>query len=138
MAWRRNDAAGVWDCFPDYATALADAVASAHGSADASLGELAESADLLQVSASAIAGNLSALIAVRLSVAAVVRNVNFSSPSLPCYFCDFLLVKVTLTRRTYPKHTWATNSFAGHCQRGVGGGFKQRRGRKARLGTGAS
>ena len=38
MAWRRNDATGVWDCFSDYATALADAVGStAHGSSVASV-----------------------------------------------------------------------------------------------------
>ena len=51
MAWRRNDAQGVWDCFPDYVAALADSVACAKPSAaEAAL----QMADSLQASVSAV------------------------------------------------------------------------------------
>ena len=52
VAWRRNDAQGVWDCFPDYVAALADSVACAKPAAAAVQASL-QLADSLQASVSA-------------------------------------------------------------------------------------
>ncbi len=53
MAWRRNDAQGVWDCSPDFVAALADCVACAKPDAAAVEAAL-QLADSLQASVSVV------------------------------------------------------------------------------------
>ena len=51
MAWRRTDAQGVWDCFPDYVDALASDVGCVGPKATATEAAL-QTADSLQASVS--------------------------------------------------------------------------------------
>jgi len=53
VAWRRNDAQGVWDCFPDYVAALADSMACAKPNL-AAVEAAMQMADSLQASVSAV------------------------------------------------------------------------------------